>query len=280
MSNNATSGNCQRNCWLIALAVGVLVAWYLMSAGWGFFLTLVIAVVIFIAVGRLAGRTFCTAEPAQDSQPATSAPPAPAPAPTPAPAPAAEIPTEKSTEKPTEKPTETPTEPEAEAAPEPAPEPVSEPAAEPAQTSQSENLIKPSTPLPGQADLASRKGTWRYQGDSPKAAAKPAKPAAAPAADASGQPAALAQARDGGADDLKLIKGIGPKLEGVLNNMGYFHFDQIASWTSADIDWVDQNLVGFKGRVSRDGWVDQAKALAAGEETEFAKRAKSDGIYD
>jgi NADH-quinone oxidoreductase subunit E len=45
------------------------------------------------------------------------------------------------------------------------------------------------------------------------------------------------------------------------------------------VAWVDQNLEGFKGRVSRDNWVPQAAALAAGEETEFSKRAKNSGIY-
>jgi len=90
----------------------------------------------------------------------------------------------------------------------------------------------------------------------------------------------LSAARGGKADDLKMIKGVGPKLEGVLNGIGVYHFDQIAGWSADHVAWADQNLVGFKGRVSRDNWVDQAKKLAAGEETEFAKRAKKDGIYD
>jgi len=77
-----------------------------------------------------------------------------------------------------------------------------------------------------------------------------------------------------------MIKGVGPKMEKLLNSMGFFHFDQIAKWGSADVAWVDENLQGFKGRVTRDKWVDQAAALAAGEETEFAKRAKRDGMYD
>ena len=79
--------------------------------------------------------------------------------------------------------------------------------------------------------------------------------------------------RDGGADDLKKIKGVGPKLEKLLNSMGYWHFDQIASWSESDVAWVDENLEGFKGRVSRDEWVAQAGILAGGGETEFSKRA-------
>ncbi len=85
--------------------------------------------------------------------------------------------------------------------------------------------------------------------------------------------------RGGAADDLKLIKGIGPKLEKMVNSLGFFHFDQVANWTADELAWVDQNLAGFKGRATRDAWVDQAKKLAAGEETEFSSRAKKDDIY-
>ncbi len=77
-----------------------------------------------------------------------------------------------------------------------------------------------------------------------------------------GKPELLSKARDGGADDLKKIKGVGPKLEKELNAAGVFHYDQIAGWSKAEIEWADQNLVSFKGRVSRDSWVDQAKELA------------------
>ncbi|MFT5869705.1 MAG: NADH-quinone oxidoreductase subunit E [Paracoccaceae bacterium] len=83
----------------------------------------------------------------------------------------------------------------------------------------------------------------------------------APAAAAETQPARLADARDGKADDLKKIKGIGPKLEALLHTLGFYHFDQVAAWSGAEVDWVDQNLAGFKGSVSRDGWVEQAKKL-------------------
>jgi len=46
-----------------------------------------------------------------------------------------------------------------------------------------------------------------------------------------------------------------------LNTLGVFHFDQIMAWGPDDIVWMDENLNGFKGRVSRDDWVAQAKAL-------------------
>ncbi|MGI9406394.1 MAG: hypothetical protein ACR2O4_08485 [Hyphomicrobiaceae bacterium] len=86
-----------------------------------------------------------------------------------------------------------------------------------------------------------------------------------------GRPEVLGAPRGGTADDLKQISGVGPKLEGLLNELGFFHFDQIAAWTSANIAWVDTHL-GFKGRIERDDWVEQAKKLSAGQLTEFAER--------
>ncbi|MBL1437189.1 MAG: NADH:ubiquinone oxidoreductase [Rhodobacteraceae bacterium] len=76
------------------------------------------------------------------------------------------------------------------------------------------------------------------------------------------KPELLNEARGGKADDLKKIKGVGPKLEKELHAAGVFHFDQIASWTAEEIRWADQHLVSFKGRVSRDNWVEQATELA------------------
>lgn len=89
--------------------------------------------------------------------------------------------------------------------------------------------------------------------------AKAAKPAAEKA------PELLKKPRAGSkADDLKLIWGVGPKLEKMLNDMGVWHFDQVASWAKAELAWVDERLEGFKGRASRDEWVKQAKKLAKG----------------
>lgn len=113
-----------------------------------------------------------------------------------------------------------------------------------------------------------------------KAKATPAKaPKAETLTGAGKKPKVLKAPRKSGADDLKLIKGVGPKLEKLLHSMGFFHFDQIAEWGTEEVAWVDQNLEGFKGRVTRDDWVPQAGKLAAGEATEFSKRAKKDGIY-
>ena len=65
-------------------------------------------------------------------------------------------------------------------------------------------------------------------------------------------------------DDLKLISGIGPKLEKVLNGLGIWSHAQIAGWSREEIAWVDDYL-SFKGRIGRDGWIEQATALANGE---------------
>lgn len=78
------------------------------------------------------------------------------------------------------------------------------------------------------------------------------------------QPETLTAAREGGADDLKKISGVGPKLEALLNELGFFHFDQIAAWTPEQIAWVD-NRLKFKGRIERDDWISQAKKLGEGE---------------
>ncbi len=94
------------------------------------------------------------------------------------------------------------------------------------------------------------------------------------------KPLTLDAARDGKPDDLKQISGIGPKLEILCNKLGFYHFDQIAAWTTEEVAWVDTHLEGFKGRVSRDNWVEQAKVLAEGGTTAFSERVKGGGVYE
>ena len=93
--------------------------------------------------------------------------------------------------------------------------------------------------------------------DPPKAAVK----SAARAID--GRPELLKKPH-GKADDLKLIWGVGPALEKLLNKIGIWHFDQIANWSAKELGWVDEKLEGFKGRAKRDEWVKQSKKLAKG----------------
>ncbi len=94
-----------------------------------------------------------------------------------------------------------------------------------------------------------------------KASAKKAAAKVAPADQH--KPQGLKAARAGGPDDLKLISGVGPKIEGILHSLGFFHFDQIAGWKKKEREWVDGYL-RFKGRIDRDEWVKQAKSLAKG----------------
>jgi NADH-quinone oxidoreductase subunit E len=93
------------------------------------------------------------------------------------------------------------------------------------------------------------------------------------------KPVMLDGPREGGGDDLKKIKGVGPKLEADLNGKGVWHYDQIAAWTAGEVAWADDNLVKFKGRVSRDDWVGQAKTLSAGGDTAFSKKVDKGDVY-
>ena len=78
---------------------------------------------------------------------------------------------------------------------------------------------------------------------------------------ASAKPKVLRKPRAGGPDKLTEIAGIGPKLQEKLQALGIYHFDQIAEWSKTNVDWIDQHL-RFKGRVERENWIAQAKALA------------------
>lgn len=71
-------------------------------------------------------------------------------------------------------------------------------------------------------------------------------------------------------DDLKLISGVGPKIEGILHSLGIYTFAQVAKWKKAEREWVDGYLK-FHGRIDRDDWVKQAKALAKGGEAEYVR---------
>ncbi|WP_299042559.1 endonuclease [uncultured Tateyamaria sp.] len=254
MDKNEGMISCAIGCWLVALLGGVLAAMLLMVlGGWTFMQGVFAGVVIFGIAGALLAWIICKPLPALGDAPGASEPTDAA-----------------------ERPVATPA-----AAAAPAAAATATPAA----------AVKPSTPLPGEADLAERKGEWKYEAN-PKPKAKPAAKKAAPkkaaakktddapAADGAGsKPETLSAARESGPDNLKEIKGVGPKLEALLHSMGFYHFDQVASWGADEVAWVDQNLQGFKGRVSRDDWVAQAKILAAGGETEFSKKVDKGGVY-
>ncbi len=103
----------------------------------------------------------------------------------------------------------------------------------------------------------------------PVAFTAPAPVAAAPVVDA-GKP--KIRAAVGAPDDLELIKGVGPKLNTLLNSLGITRFDQIAAFTADEVADVDQHLGSFKGRIERDNWIDQAGLLAAGDTATFEQK--------
>jgi len=90
----------------------------------------------------------------------------------------------------------------------------------------------------------------------PKKAAKPK----AEKAEAKAEPKAKADA-SAGADDLKQLSGVGPALEKKLHAAGVTSFAQIAAWSADDVAAFDEKL-NFKGRIKREGWIEQAKKLA------------------
>ncbi|MBU2958216.1 hypothetical protein Q4511_05355 [Paracoccus sp. 1_MG-2023] len=104
----------------------------------------------------------------------------------------------------------------------------------------------------------------------PSGDAAPQAPATAKAADRND----IYAAQSGAEDDLKLIKGVGPKLEDLLHEHGVNRFAQIAQWDDAEIDRFAEIIGRMGGRIRSDDWVGQAQMLARGGETEFSKRAR------
>ncbi|MEM6373121.1 MAG: endonuclease [Pseudomonadota bacterium] len=244
MTNEKGMVSCALGCWLVAILGGVLGAALLgLLGGWTFLQAVFAGLVIAAVAGALLSWILCKPLPAiADVSPAatTSATP---------------------------KATAT----------------KAEAAQGDSATAASEAVTVPppsSAKTPAAAAVTEEKPAEKPK-PKPKAKAKPAPNATTPLEEASGgtKPETLAAARDGGPDNLKEIKGVGPKLEQLLHSMGFYHFDQIASWGADEISWVDQNLQGFKGRVSRDDWVAQAKILASGGETEFSKKVDKGGVY-
>ena len=139
--------------------------------------------------------------------------------------------------------------------PEPAPTPVAAPAPAPAPEPEPETA-------PAMSEAAA----------TAELAALPADASNEDKANAVGsRPAGLAGPRGGTKDNLQRIKGIGKVNEGKLNELGVWHFDQIAGWLASEALWVGTYLA-FPGRIEREDWIAQAAALASGGETEFSKR--------
>lgn len=111
-----------------------------------------------------------------------------------------------------------------------------------------------------QAEMAKRVVEGEAQEKSAKAA--PTKKAEAPKAEKKAAPA-KAEKADAGADDLKQLSGVGPALEKKLHEAGVTSFAQIASWTDEDVAAMNDKL-SFKGRIEREGWVEQAREMTKG----------------
>lgn len=77
----------------------------------------------------------------------------------------------------------------------------------------------------------------------------------------SSKPTNLLESAPKQTDDLKLIKGVGPKLEVLLNKLGIYKFEQLVNYTPKELQWIDDNLTAFKGRALRDNWSEQARDL-------------------
>ncbi|MCY1125935.1 hypothetical protein OU426_03630 [Frigidibacter sp. RF13] len=223
-SDKAAQAGCQRVCWLVSLAAGaVAAALLLLVALFPIFTSVMIGGLIALALGALLSWAFCTGAGAP-----VEAPPA--------------------VEPPVAEPPPSPEAPKAEA-------------------------HKYDWQVLGTEEAEAKRGI--LAGTAEPVAAKPrAKKASAAKgieaamgrtheeAVAAAEPLLLLAPRDGKADDLKLISGVGPALEKLLNEVGVWHFDQIASWKAKDIAFVDAKLKTFKGRITRDEWVKQARALA------------------
>lgn len=249
MTTDQSAKKCASACWYVSVGVGLLLSIALIAgAGWSLLWALLFGVVSFLIFGFALPQLVCTKpipRPLASSAPSSSlvAGDAPTPAPGGDHAVAAS----------------------AAAATPPYFEDEREEDAAPQAHPVASEARKPKTAPEAEAQPE--------QSVTPKATTQTA--AAVPSGAEAGEgtkPETLSAPRGDGPDDLKRIKGVGPKLEIMLHGMGFYHYDQIANWSDAEIAWVDQNLQGFKGRATRDDWKGQAKTLASGGSTEFSAR--------
>jgi predicted flap endonuclease-1-like 5' DNA nuclease len=91
------------------------------------------------------------------------------------------------------------------------------------------------------------------------------------------KPQGIAAPAEGEADDLKLVRGIGPRNEKACNALGIYRFRQIADWTPDEAVWVGHHIA-FPGRIEREHWIAQARLLASGGETEHSTAVKSGAV--
>ncbi len=116
-----------------------------------------------------------------------------------------------------------------------------------------------SSPPEAATPLVAKSAARRLAGAVEREVSPPATSAGA-AMPAQQRPPDLPAPRGGKADNLKQIKGIGAKTESALNDLGIYHLDQVAAWSSAHIDWLE-GRIAVKGRIRREQWVEQAILL-------------------
>lgn len=250
MSDDRGGFGCTAVSWAAAVAAGALIFVLLIGFGdWGFFGALFIGALVTLGLGVLCQYVFCGTMGG-----GTAMPPAPR-------ADDADDPAHRRHEG------------EAHDATSARPIEAMVPAGAAALTPATAQAVEapPSDPASGdRADPAEA----RPEADAPREPAKPIPPSdpvpvstPAPGAaleEVGSKPETLDAPRDGSGDDLQRIKGVGPKLAGQLNEAGIYHFGQIASWSADEVAWIEFNVDGAKGRITRDNWVAQAKTLAAG----------------
>ena len=88
------------------------------------------------------------------------------------------------------------------------------------------------------------------------------------------KPLILSSPRPSGKDKLIKIKGIDLKVEKDLNKLGIFHFNQIASWSNKNCDWIEEFLL-LPGIAKKNQWVEQAKILESGKETVYSQKVEN-----
>ncbi len=290
MNSDSEKQACTRRCWWMGAGAGLILAFLLLAFGdWRFFGAVFIGIIVAGVVGFLLNMFLCADADTQDTASAprseaagaadaSTSMAAGAGAAVAAPGRPAAKPANVGTTTPTEFVSETPEAGDVAQAktgtPKPAVPASTAPKTTASKTTASKEMAPKTAPKTAAKTTAAKpkpKATAaKTATPKPKTAAAPkAAPEAPATAKAPKQPSAPAQTapdvlsapRAGGADDFKLIDGVGPKLEQTLNELGFYHFDQMANWGKDEIAWVDARL-RFKGRIERDGWVAQAKTLA------------------
>lgn len=251
---------CRRNCWVAgALAAGLLWLALVLMAGYPAGQGLVIAIIVFLLLSFFLIWAFCSGaetriEPVADTRPVAA--PASAPQVVADPAPSAPLMAAPVVTAPV-LPAPVATMP-LEAAPaRPVASVASDTGAKPRKSAKPAAAKPVAKAKPAAAEKSARTAK-------PRAAGLDAAMGRTKEASQSGTPL-LSRPRGGKGDDLKLIIGVGPVLEKLMNGIGVWHFDQVAAWKAADIALVDSKMGSFRGRITRDGWVKQARLLAKGE---------------